>query len=551
MTEPRPLPSRVTGLLVTATAVAAGLVSAGPAQAVVGPEAPADRYAFAAKLVIGDEANSRGCTGTLIDASWVLTASSCFATTPGTTVPAGKPALKATATLSDGKTVEIAEIAPRADRDVALARLATPATALAGVKRASAAPATGTDVTAAGFGRTKTAWVPERLHTGSFTVNAADATGLTLTGKGTDSLCKGDTGGPLLNAAGELVGVSSRSWQGGCHAADPAETRTGAIAARVDDLREWIDGYRATTPGWQTATVVQSGGSLYQGIRLPDGSWTGFTDVQGRVSNQGGANSKGGIRSSAAAGINGDTHVLAISDNGGLFHTIRKADGTWGRFGDVFAAANALGKLTEVSAVSLGYDLHVVAVADGKAFHTVRNAAGSWTPFRNIGSGSLGNVTAAATASVRGELQVGLVSGGKPYHSIRQTNGNWLGWGNVAQAASSTGPISSISMAGGSDGTHFTVATDNGARQYHALRNFDGTWSPFGDLKPYLGSITAKSLSAAAVNGELQVAVTTGDGRVLHTTRHTDRTWGVPVTVPLEGLPGAPGALAIAATLHG
>ncbi|MFB6812623.1 trypsin-like serine protease [Streptomyces sp. NPDC056387] len=546
MPETRLLPSRVTGLLVTATAtaVAAGLVSAGPAQAVVGPEAPAGQYAFAAKLVIGDEANSRGCTGTLIDANWILTAASCFAATPGATVPAGKPALKTSATLGDGKTVEITEIAPRSDRDVVLARLATPATATVDVKRAMAAPATGADVTAAGFGRTRTEWVPGKLHTGSFTVNAADATSLTITGKGTDSLCKGDTGGPLLNAAGELVGVNSRSWQGGCYAGDPSETRTGAIAARVDDLREWIDGYRATTPGWQTETLVQSGGSLYQGIRLPDGSWTGFTDVQGKV------NSLGGIRSSAAAGINGDTHVLAISTSGGLFHTIRKADGTWGRFGDVFAASSTLGNLTQVSAVSIGYDLHVVAVADGKAFHTVRNAAGYWTPFRDISSGSLGNVTAAATASVRGELQVGLVSGGKPYHSIRRTNGNWLGWGNVAQAASGTGPITAIGMAGADDGTHFTVATDNGAHQYHSLRNFDGTWSPFGDLKPYLGGINAKALSTAAVNGELQVAVTTDDGRVVHITRHTDRTWGAPATVPLAGLPGAPGALAITATLH-
>ncbi|MCX5077828.1 S1 family peptidase [Streptomyces sp. NBC_00424] len=544
MTETRLRPARATGLLVTATAVAVGLVSAGPAQAVVGPETPAGQYAFTAKLVVGGEANSRGCTATLVDANWLLTAASCFATTPGTTVPAGKPALKSTATLSDGKTVDIVEIAPRADRDVVLARLATPSAALTGVKRANVAPVAGAELTAAGFGRTRTEWVPDKPHTGSFNVNAADATSLSITGKGTDSLCKGDTGGPLLNGAGELVGVNSRSWQGGCYAADPAETRTGAIAARVDDLREWIDGYRATTSGWQTETLVQSGSSLYQGIRLPDGSWTGFSDVQAKV------NDLGGIRSSAAAGINGDTHVLAISNSGGLSHTIRKADGTWGRFGDVFAAANTLGNLTQVSAVSIGYDLHVVAVADGKAFHTVRNAAGSWTPFRDVSSGSLTHVTAAATASVRGELQVGLVSGGRPYHSIRQTNGNWLSWGNVSQAAGSTGPITSISMAGAGDGTHFVVATDNGSRQYHTLRNPDGTWTAFGDLKPYFGSITATSLSAAAVNGELQIAVTTADGKVLHTTRHTDRTWGAPVTVPLEGLPGAPGTLAITATLH-
>ncbi|MHA4774425.1 trypsin-like serine protease [Streptomyces sp. MSC1_001] len=539
----RPRAARMSGLLATAGGVTACLVSAAPVQAIAGPESAAGQYAAVVRLTIGEEAAVRGCTGTLLDASWVLTAASCFAATPGSAVPAGKPALKSVATLSDGRTAEIAELAPRTDRDLVLARLATPAAGITGITLAAATPDAGTDLTAAGFGRTRTEWAPRKVHTGTFTVKASDATTLSVTGKGTDVICKGDTGGPLLNAAGALVGVNSRSWQGGCLGGDPAETRTDAVSVRTDDLREWIDGVRSSTPGWQTKALVQSGSSLYQAVRLTDGSWTGFVDVQAKAS---GLN---GIRSSATAGVNGDAHVLAISDSGGLFHTIRKQDGTWGRFGDVFSVANALGSLTQVSAVSIGHDVHVVAVADGKAFHTVRSSAGHWVPFRLI-SGSLANVTAAGTASVRGELHVGLVSGGKPYHSIRQANGNWLGWGDVARAASTTGPITSISMAGSGDETHFVVATDNGTRQYHALRNFNGQWSVFGDLKDVLGTVTARSVSAASVNGELQVAVTTADGKLLHTTRHTDRTWDAPVTAPLTGLPAVPGHLSITANYN-
>lgn len=544
MSALRPRTARIPGLLVTTTAVAAGLVPAGAAQAVSGPEAAADRHASVVKLNIGDEATGRGCTGSLVDASWVLTASSCFAATPGTTLAAGAPALKSTVTLGDGKRVEVAELVPRTDRDVVMARLKTPATGPAGITTASAAPASDAELTAVGLGRTRTEWAPGKPHTGAFALNGSDATTLTITGKGTDAICKGDTGGPLLNAAGELVGINSRSWQGGCLATDPAETRTGAIAARTDGLREWIDGVRATTPGWQTKALVQAGTSLYQAVRLSDGSWTGYTDLQAKVGNL------GGIRGTAAAGINGDTHVLAVSTSGGLFHTVRKQDGTWTAFGDVFGAANALGNLTQVSAVSIGHDLHVVAVADGKAFHTVRNGAGSWTPFRQI-NGSLTGVTAAATASVRGELHVGLVSAGKPYHTIRQTGGTWLGWGNVAQAVGPTGPVTSLSMAGTGDETHLVIATDNGTRQYHTIRNFNGTWAPWGDLKGILGAVTAKSVSAAAVNGEAQVAVTTTDGKLLHTTRHTDRTWDAPVTAPLVGVPAAPGDLAMTATYTG
>ncbi|MGI5450659.1 trypsin-like serine protease [Streptomyces sp. CA-243310] len=548
MTETRLRPARATGLLftATATAVAAGLVSAGPAQAVVGPEAPAGQYAFTAKLVVGDEANSRGCTATLVDANWLLTAASCLSTTPGTTIPAGKPALKTTATLSDGKTVEVVEVAPRADRDVVLVRLATPATPLTGVKLANAAPAAGAELTAVGFGRTKTEWVPDKLHTGAFSVNAADATSLTITGKGTDSLCKGDTGGPLLNAAGELVGVNSRSWQGGCHGAAPAETRTGAISSRTDNLGDWIQEVRATTPGWKTEALVQAGSGLYQGIRLVDGTWTGFTDVQSKAGTV-----PGGVRTAAVAGMGSDTHVVALGGDGRLRHTIRKSDGSWRAFGDLSAEAGALSNITQVSTVSIGNDLHVVVVAGGKVFHTQRTAAGNWSGFGDVAAaaGPIGTVTSVATASAAGELHVGAVTGGKVFHTIRRTTGHWAVWGDVSRAAGATGPVTSVAMAGAGSDTHIVVATDNGTRQYHAMRYGSGIWAPFGDLKDYLGTVTAKSVGAGTVDGELQVAVTTSDNRILHSIRHTDRTWVGATPVTAQDITTTLGAISLAGTL--
>ncbi|MFJ6793898.1 S1 family peptidase [Streptomyces sp. NPDC091268] len=541
----RPRTARMTCLLVTPSAVFASLIPTGSALALAGPEAEAGKHAYTVKLSIGDEAHARACTGTLVDATWVLTAASCFGATPGDVVPAGKPALKSIATLSDGKNVEISELAPRTDRDLVMARLTTPATAIAGVTLATTVPTAGTDLTAAGFGRTKSEWVPAKLHTGTFTTTSAEATTLAITGKGTDVLCKGDTGSPLLNAAGELVGINSRSWQGGCLGTAPTETRTGAVSSRVDDLGEWIDGHRARASGWKTATTVQSGSSVYQGIRLPDGSWTGFTDVQNKAGNL------NGIRSSAVVGMNGDTHLLAISNSGGLFHTVRKEDGTWGTFGNVFGETGALINLTQVSAVNIGYDLHIIAVADGKAFHTVRYANGTWAKFGDLSAvaGPIGAVTSAAVASTGGQLQVTAVSGGKAYHTLRNTSGSWSKWGDVAGAVgSTTGPITSVSMAGTGNDAQIVIATDNGTRQYHAIRYANGTWSPLGDLKDILGTTTAKSLAAASVDGELQLAVTTADGKVLHTIRHTDRTWAATATTPLRGLTAAPGALAITAT---
>lgn len=528
----RPL-AQTTSLL-AASAVLTGLVSATAAQALTGTPAADGGHPYAVRLDLGDEANSRGCTGALIDASWVLTAATCFAPVPGTAPPAGKPALKTIATLSDGKAVEVVDIAPRTDRDVVLARLATPVTGIAGVKRATAAPAAGSDLTAVGFGRTKTEWVPGKLRTGAFTTDTADATTLAITGKGADAICKGDTGGPLLNAAGELVGVNSRSWQGGCLGTAAAETRTGAVSVRTDDLAGWIDQVRAEAPGWKTAAVVQAGTSLYQGIRLPGGDWTGFTDVQSKAGNI------GGIRAATVAGIGSDTHVVALADDGSLRHTVRKADGTWSTFGDIGAAANVLGGVTRVSAVSIGNDLHVLAVASGKVFHTVRKADGNWTKFGDLSAvaGPIGTVTSVATASAGGQLQVAAVSGGKAFHTIRTAAGHWAGWGSVADAASATGPISSVSMAGTGDDAHIVIATDNGARQYHGMRKGTGHWEAFAELKDVLGTVNAKSVAAAAVDGELQLAVTTSDNKALHTVRHADRTWNPATQVNLHGVIG-------------
>ncbi|MGA5167270.1 MULTISPECIES: trypsin-like serine protease [Streptomyces] len=540
MFNSRPRPPWMTAGLTLAIGFSLPL-AVGSAHAAVGtPDAGA--HAYTAQLTIGDEATARGCSATLIAADWLLTAKSCFGT--GVTAGVSKQPVKA---VVGSQTYSVTELAPRADRDLILLRLDRLVADAAPVKLAPAAPAADAAVTAAGYGRTKTTWVPGKVHTASFKASAGTATTLALDAAGPGgTICQGDAGGPVLNTNGELVALNSRSWQGGCLGTDPAETRTGAVAVRTDDLRDWILRTRALATGWKTETLVQAGDTLHQGIRLAGGDWTGFTDVQTK------AGDIGGIRNAATAGINGDTHVLAISKDARLFHTVRKADGTWGTFGDVGAVAGRLSNLTQVSAVSIGNDLHVVAVADGRIFHTVRNTTGHWTGFGDIAGavGPIGKVTAAATASAGGRLQVTAISGGKAFHTIRNTTGHWTNWGDVAAAVGSpTGPITSVSMAGAGNDAHIVIATDNGTRQYHAIRNGNGTWSPLGDLKDVLGVVTAKSLSAAAVDGELQLAVTTADNKALHTVRRTDRTWAATTRLDLQGVPGTPDAIAITGTL--
>ncbi|MET9808730.1 FG-GAP-like repeat-containing protein [Streptomyces halstedii] len=240
--------------LLAATAAAGALTLTTPAQAVIGDAVADNAYAFTAKIQIGDGDTSRACTGSLVDAHYVLTASSCFAAAgqPAFPIPAGAPAEKATATIgrtdltgTAGHVVEITELVPRADRDLVMAKLATPVTDIAPVLLATTAPAAGDSLRAVGYGRTKDTWVPDRLHAGSFAVTQTDATTVAVTRDG-GSICKGDAGGPALresDGTAELVAVHSTSWQAGCLGSD--ETRPEAFETRLDDITDWVQQVRA------------------------------------------------------------------------------------------------------------------------------------------------------------------------------------------------------------------------------------------------------------------------------------------------------------------
>ncbi|MFJ7912688.1 trypsin-like serine protease, partial [Kitasatospora sp. NPDC096204] len=517
-------------------ATAGTLSTFSPAGAVVGDAAADGSYAFTARLTIGD--NLRACTGALVDRFWVLTAASCFADDPAQpqALAAGAPKWKTTVTVG-GKSAEVSGLVPRTDRDLVMARLATPVDGVATLPVATAAPVAGQTLRVPAYGRTKDEWVPNKLHTGTFSLDTVTTTGVGTTGTGGAAICKGDTGAPAVrevNGKAELVAVASRSWQGGCLGVPASETRTGAVNSRTDDVAGWVQQVRATAVGWKTQALVRSDANLFFASRLYDGSWTPYEDVQAVAGNI------GGVRAVSTAGINADTHVIALGGDGHLHYAVHNLDGGWGqKFVDINTTVSDLGNITQVSIAPMGGDLHVVVVADGILFHAVRFANGQWTRFNVVtdATGPLNGITSiSAAGAAGGDLHIAAVSGGKIYHTRRLATGSWGAWGSVADAAGATAPVTAATIVRQGNDLNLALIASDG--QYHTMRYASGSWQPVASLGGVVGNVTGTSISSAPVDTDAQFAIATDDNKVLLTARHADGTWTAPETLNLTSIPG-------------
>jgi hypothetical protein len=270
---------------------------------------------------------------------------------------------------------------------------------------------------------------------------------------------------------------------------------------------------------------VTDDGGVWHAIRHADGTWTPFGDVKGQSGNP------GHFAAAAMAGVSGELQITGVTDDGGMWHAIRHPDGSWTPFGDVKGQSGNPGHFDAVGCAEVSGELQVCGLTDdGGVWHAIRHADGSWTPFGDVKgqSGNLGHAAAIACAGIGGELQACVITDdGGMWHTIRHPDGTWQPqFGDVKGQSGNPGHFTAVGAGSVLGELQVCGLTDDGGI-WHTIRRSDGTWQPqFGDVTGQSGRPGFLSaVACAGVNDELQVAGQTDDGGIWHTIRHPDRSW--------------------------
>ncbi|MFI2609445.1 trypsin-like serine protease [Kitasatospora sp. NPDC018619] len=488
-------------------AASAGLIAAtiSPAQALVGAEAADGTYASTARLVVGD--SLRACTGALVDRSWVLTAASCFSDDPAQpqALAAGKPKWKTTVTLG-GKTAEVAELVPRSDRDLVMARLAVPVDGIAPLAVAATAPAAGQSLRVAGFGRTKDEWVPSKLHTGAFTLDTVSATGIGITGTGGAAVCKGDTGAPAVrevNGKAELVAVASRSWQGGCLGTPATETRTGAYSSRVDDIGEWVTQVRASRPASELFAIGGDGQ-----IWANEGAYT--TNVWGTFA---AVPNSAGVRQVSAVTMGDKVRLFGIGSDQRIRTATRDGSGAWSPFEVVPGNSG----IRQVTAVAMGDKVRLFAIGGDERIYGADGdyAAGTWSAFTPLPSSAIKQITATAVGNtvrlfaIGGDNRIWTATGD-------YTAGTWT----TFEAIPSSGIQHIAATTTGNAVRLFAVGADSQIWTTDSTGN--GPWTTFEKVPDVLG---VKQVASTTIGDTVRLFAIGSDDRIWTADKKADGSW--------------------------
>jgi hypothetical protein len=301
--------------------------------------------------------------------------------------------------------------------------------------------------------------------------------------------------------------------------------------------------------------ATDSNGGLWHTIRIANGSWpVGFRDVEAELRRTGLPSLGATPMIACATNAQGDLHVCAIDGQGGLWHTIRLANGSWVRFGDVQAQTSLLGpSIGPTSYVACATDaqgdLHICAVDEhGGLWHTIRRADGTWpqafgdvqAQTTNVGPSIGPTPHVACATNAQGDLHICAIDAqGGLWHTVRRADGSWpFAFGDVqAQtrlSGPSIGPTPHVACATNAQGDLHICAIDVQGGLWHTMRRADGAWPiAFGDVQsqtrlvgpnPGIGP-TPYAACTTNTEGDLHICALNAKGGLWHTIRQANGGW--------------------------
>ncbi|MFI6604201.1 glycoside hydrolase domain-containing protein [Nonomuraea sp. NPDC050536] len=192
----------------------------------------------------------------------------------------------------------------------------------------------------------------------------------------------------------------------------------------------------AMPDGSAQVLAVDGSGNVTHNIRYTSGSWQGFSELPGTA---GGAHFQVG-RSNTGIAItgmpDGSSQVLAYGNDNAAYHNIRYGNGTWQGWKALPGAFNATtfsGSAFAIAGMGDGSAQLLAIGNDGNLYHNIRYPNGTWQGWRSMGFA--GHWVSAGTMP-DGSLQVlAAANDGTLYHNIRFTpSGNWQGFRAVQGA---------------------------------------------------------------------------------------------------------------------
>jgi hypothetical protein len=302
---------------------------------------------------------------------------------------------------------------------------------------------------------------------------------------------------------------------------------------RINYAREALAAYGNDSPGGLAPVpgqlvAIGNDGGVYHEVRNPNGSWTGFKPV---------TDVSGGVMKASDVSITGDpdgsSQLVAIGADGYVYHEVRRASGVWTGFQPLAGVGTPH---MAASAVAITADpdgsAQVVAIGDdGNVYHEVRTQPGTWTGFQplpGIGTPTMAATSVSIAADPDGSAQLVVVGAdGYVYHEERRASGVWTGFQPVAGVGTPKMAASAVSITGDPDGSAQLVAIGNDGNVYHEVRTQPGTWTGF---QPVAGVGTPK-MAASAVSitgdpdGSAQLVAIGNDGNVYHEVRTAPGSW--------------------------